>query len=173
MLFLILSPDDAAEEEAAVPAASGTMSGQPAVDSTLALGSDAPVRDAPGTSGYEALLASGGAAAGTRVRTTLYCEPIRSVALRRDADVVVSPSVAAAADAEGRVPAAECRWGNEATAPDLLLVVPPALAARFASMRLVQQSFVQRREVPAQIEWVGRSDALSLRIAGVLMAIDS
>jgi hypothetical protein len=103
--------------------------------------------------------------------TTVYCEPIRSVSLRTGADIPVSPSVAQAADAESRVPAAECRWGSEGSAPELLLVVPPALAQQFASMPEVQQSFVMRREVPAEVEWIGRSDALALRIVGVLREI--
>ena len=171
VLFLLLPPGDEESEEAGQAAAVGTTTGQPAVDSTMMVGADAPLRDAYGTGGYEALLASGGAAVGTRVRTTLYCEAIRSVTLRRGEDVTVSPSIAAAADEQGRVPAADCQWGDEISAPDLLLVVPPALAERFASMRQVEQSFVRRRMVPAEVEWIGRSDALSLRIVGVLMSI--
>ena len=171
MLFLLLSGGDDENGEAGSAAAVGTISGRPAVDSTMMVGADAPLRDAYGTAGYEALLASGGAAVGSRVRTTLYCEAIRSVALRRGEGITVSPSIAAASDERGRVPAADCRWGDEVSAPDLLLVVPPALAESFASMRQVEQSFVRRRVVPAEVEWIGRSDALSLRIVGVLTAI--
>lgn len=170
VLLLLFSLGDDPEESTAATSVETTTAG-PAVDSVAAPGAGAPVQDAHGTRGYEALLAEGEAAAGRRVRTTVYCEAIRSVSLRIEPDSPVSPSVAAAADAGGRVPAAECRWGSEISAPELLLVVPPPLAGRFASMPEVEQSFVLRREVPAEVEWIGRSDALALRIVAVLLDI--
>ena len=161
------------EEEIPTAAAVGTTSAGPPVDTSRTAAAGAAVRDAYGAAGFEALLAEGEAATGQRVRTTLYCEPIRSVGLRRDADVVVHGAIAESADAAGRVPAAECRWGDESSAPELLLIVPPASAARFASMPEVEQSFVLRREVPAEVEWIGRSEALSLRNVAVLRALNS
>src|SRR5690606_2863882 len=131
----------------------------------------APVQDAYGTAGFERLLAEGEGAVGLRVRTTLYGEPIRSAGLRRGSGSVTPQSVLATADAAGRVPAAERRWGNDASAPELLLIVPPEAAARFATMPQVEQSFVLRREVPAEVEWIGRSEALALRNVAVLRAI--
>lgn len=161
------------DEPEASPAATSveTTKAGPAVDSSMTSAARAPVQDAHGTSGYEGLLAEGGAAAGRRVRATLYCQAIRSVSMRIGPDVPVSASVAGAADDGGRVPAAECRWGSDVSAPEVLLVVPPALAERFASMPEVQQSFVMRREVPAEVEWIGRSEALALRIVAVLREI--
>lgn len=160
------------EPEAAPPAtAVETTMALPEVDTGAVAGAGVPVEDAHGTAGYEALLAEGGGAAGRRVWTTVYCEPIRSISLRTGGNTRIPPSVAEAADADGRVPAAECRWGSEPSAPELLLVVPPPLAQRFASTPEVQQSFVLRREVPAEVEWVGRSDALALRIVAVLRDI--
>jgi hypothetical protein len=122
-----------------------------------------------GTGEFERLLAQGGAAAGTRVVTRLYCEEVTSLSLTPDRPV--PPSVAALADANARVPGAECKWGAEAGAPDLLLLVPPALAPALAGAPEVQQAFVRRRDVRAEIEWIGRSDALALRNVGVLRAI--
>jgi hypothetical protein len=169
ILLLFSLGDDA--EEAPAAAAVGTTSAGPEVDTAQAMGAGAAVRDAHGAAGFEALLAEGEAAVGRQVRTTLYCEPIQSIGLRRDADVAVNASVAQSADAAGRVPAAECRWGRDSTAPELLLIVPPSSAGRFASMPEVEQSFVLRREVPAEVEWIGRSEALALRNVAVLRSI--
>jgi hypothetical protein len=35
----------------------------------------------------------------------------------------------------------------------------------------VERSFVRRREVSAEVEWIGRSEALALRNVAVLRAI--
>lgn len=171
VVLFSLGGDEPEEPTAATPV--GTRVALPYVDSASLDSAPGGVRDADGPAGFEALLAEGEAAAGTRVRTTLYCEPMRSVAIRRDPEVSVHASVMAHAGSDGRVPGAECQWGSQATAPDVLLIVPAALAQQFASMPEVEQSFVRRREVPAVVEWIGRSEALALRNVAVLQSIEA
>lgn len=129
----------------------------------------APVRDAYSVGEFERLVAEGAAAEGQRVRAVLFCEPTGQVALR-DVDQV-HPAVADLADATRRVPGADCKWGGDPNAPDFLLLVPPGLAERFAAAPEVRQGFVTRRRVSADVRWLGRSDALALRTAGVLEGI--
>jgi hypothetical protein len=171
LLFIVLSLETDAGEEQSAPEVRTTTAG-PAVDSTLPAGATGAVEDAYGAAGFERLVAEGEAAVGRRVRATMFCESINSVGLRTGGGITANRSVAETADAAGRVPAAECRWGEEATAPDFLLIVPPAQAERFASAPEVEQSFVRRRRVQAQVEWIGRSEALALRNAAVLLAIE-
>lgn len=117
----------------------------------------------------ERLIAEGETATGRRVRVQLFCDAINSVALREVDNI--RASVAALSDAEGRVPAAECKWGAsgaDVRRGDLLLLVPPGLAERFASAPLTEDGFVSRRRIEGVIEWIGRSDALSLRTVGIL-----
>lgn len=170
VLFLLLSiggDDDPPE-----PTTVATRNAPPAVDQRSLPAEDAPVADAFGTSGYERLLAQGEGALGQRVRAQLYCDRMNSVALRSGAGVVTRPSVAALADASGRVPAAECKWGETADAPDVLLLIPPEIAERFGSLPQVEQAFVRRRRLRAEVEWVGRSESLALRNVAVLRTIE-
>lgn len=146
-----------------------TVAPGPAVDTAAAPAASAPARVAMGTGEFERLLAEGGNAVGQRVVTQLDCEAVESIALV--ADRAVHASVAQLADGNARVPGAECKWGAESNAPDLLLLVPPALAPELAAAPEVQQSFVRRRRVRAEVEWIGRSDALALRTVGVLREI--
>ena len=170
VLFLILSWGDD-PEVTQPPHSVETMRAGPAIDTTRPVAANAPVEDAYGTGGFERLLAAGEAAVGQRVRTTLFCDQIRSVGLRSGDGVTANRSIAESADAASRVPAAECRWGPEGSAAEILLIVPPALAERFASMPEVERAFVRRREVSAEVEWIGRSEALALRNVAVLRAI--
>lgn len=168
LLLLLLNLGDD-EEEAAAPVQLTTASPVPGVDTTTAAASAAAPVEASGAAGYERLLAEGERAMGQRVRTELFCEPIKPVQLR--AEGTISASVAALADANGRVPGAECRWGEGTSVPDFLLLVPSALAEQFAAAPEVSQGFIQRRRVRAELEWIGRSEALALRNAGVLREI--
>jgi hypothetical protein len=136
------------------------------VDRSTPAGADAPPVDAYGPADFERLLAEGDLAAGRRVNARLFCGGITAVALRSVPKV--PGSVAALADSDGRVPAAECKWGAATAAPDFLLLVPAPLAERFAAAPEVEQGFVRRRRVDAEVEWVGRSDAMALRTTGVL-----
>lgn len=136
------------------------------VDRSVPAAAGAPPVDAHSTSEFERILAEGEAAQGLRVNTRLFCGSMTPVALR---SVPKVPSaVAELADASGRVPAAECKWGAATAAPDFLLLVPAPLAESFAAAPEVEQGFVRRRRLDVEIEWVGRSDALALRTAGVL-----
>lgn len=172
-LLLVLLFNLGGEEEEA-PAAQldvTTAAAPPVVDPAAPPAAGAAPRDAFGVGDYERLLAEGDAARGQLVRTLLYCQGTTQVALR-DVDRV-SRSVAGLADAQRRVPAAECRWSADENAPEFLLLVPPALASRFAAMPEVEQGFIRRRRVPAELEWVGTSEALALRTAGVLRAVQT
>lgn len=169
LVVLLLTRGDDPRREA-TPAAVGTQAALPEID-TVAAGAAAPVSDAYGSGGHASLLAEGSAATGRRVRAELFCESIRQVTLRTGSNITVSASVAENADAAGRVAAAECRWGSEVSAPTVLLVVPSALAAQFASAPEVEQSFVRRRRVAGEVEWIGRSEALALRTGAVLRSI--
>ena len=130
--------------------------------------------DARGVADYERLIAEGEAAGGRLVRTTLFCEAISPVSLRLvDQTEAEIAQLAAGTD---RVPAAQCKWGEagaDLRQENFLLLVPPAMAEQFASLPVVEDGFVTRRRVPAVVEWIGRSEALSLRIAGLLRQIAS
>jgi hypothetical protein len=118
---------------------------------------------------YERLVADGEASVGRLVRVDLYCASMTSIGLR---DVEwTHPRILDFADSEGRIAGAECRWGPDGRTSDLVLLVPPQLSDEFAELPQVELNFVRRRHVRAEIEWLGRSDALSLRHAGVLLDI--
>ena len=127
-------------------------------------------QDARGTAGFVQLMVDGEAAVGRVVRTELYCQPPDNFTIIERQ--VMPPSVAALIQ-EGRVPAAQCKWGypRETQREDFLLLVPPALAQQFASTPVVTDNFVERHRVVAEIEWVGRSEALALRTAGVFRGL--
>jgi hypothetical protein len=123
-----------------------------------------------GAAGFERLTLEGAAAVGRHVRTELYCEQPASFRVREG----VPPEAAVAAlAANGRVPAAECKWGsaNDPRREDFVLLVPPDLADRFASTPVVTDQFQRRRRISAEVEWLGRSEALALRPAGVFRGL--
>lgn len=130
---------------------------------------EAPVNapeDAYGSAGFARLVVQGDSAVGRIVRAEMFCEaPANYTVVSAD---TVSRAVAGLIQ-EGRVPAAECKWGpaGEAQREDFLLLVPPALAAEFAATPVVTDAFVERHRVVAELEWIGRSKALALRTAGV------
>jgi hypothetical protein len=167
LLIATLGEEEEAAEAGGVEVT--TAAAPPAVDPGAPAAARAPVRDAYSVGEFERLLAEGEAVVGQRVRATLLCEPTGQVAVR-DVDRVTR-SVAELADAQRRVPAAQCKWGTDAGAPDFLLLVPPELAERFAAAPEVEQNFVRRRRVHAEVEWLGRRDALALRNAGVLRRV--
>lgn len=126
--------------------------------------------DAYGSAGFERLVVTGEAAGGRVVRTELYCEAVQNFTVI--GGHTAPPSVAVLIR-DGFVPAARCRWGNpsEPRREEFLLLVPPALAAQFASAPVVQDNFVERRRVTAEVEWVGLSEALARRTAGVFRGL--
>jgi hypothetical protein len=118
---------------------------------------------------FERLLAEGSGARGRLVRVELYCGSITPVATRQIPEE--ESSLQALTDAEGRLPAAECKWGRrreDVQREDLMLAVPAHLVERFAQAPTVEDGFVRRRRIVADIEWVGRSEAVSLRTVGIL-----
>lgn len=159
------------DEGGAVPLEVTRTKAPPAIADGAPAAAASPVIDAHTVGDFERLVAQGSAAAGQRVRTVLFCGPTRSIALRSGDGV--SRSIARLADASRRVPGAECAWGPESNAPDFLLLVPADMAERFASMPEVRRGFVDRRRVVAEVEWLGREDALALRTAGVLRRLGS
>jgi hypothetical protein len=130
----------------------------------------AATEDAYGSAGFERLVVEGEAAVGRTVRTELYCEAVQNFTVIQGHN---APRSVASLIQEGRVPAARCRWGNpnEPRREEFLLVVPPALAEQFAATPVVQDNFVERRRVMAEVEWVGRSQTLALRTAGVFRGL--
>lgn len=169
LVVLLLTSLGGGEEESLETGEVVTVKAPPPVNPNAPAAAGAPPQDAYSVGDFERLLAEGERSEGLRVRTELFCDEISPTALR-DVDAV-NRAVAELADANRRVPAAECRWGPSATAPDFLLLVPPALAERFAAAPEVTQGFVARRKVAVELEWVGRSEALALRNAGVLREI--
>lgn len=167
-LFLVLLWRGMAgrEEEPTITAFQAPAERKDVVDSTLVV---TPTRDARTLGDYERLVAEGQAAVGQVVGAELYCGPIRSISMRK-VDTP-SPVLTALADAEGRVAGAECRWTREDRTANFLLIVPPYLAEDFARMPEEEINFIRQRVVPANVEWLGRSDDLSLRIAGVLRGL--
>lgn len=158
----------AARDEALVekqPSGSGTVVAEP----NPRAAASAP-EDAYGGAGFERLVAEGQSAVGTVVRAELYCEAMQNFTIIQGH---TAPRSVAALIQEGRVPAARCRWGapSEQRREDFLLLVPPPLAAQFSSAPMVQDGFVERRRVNAELEWVGRSETLALRTAGVFRGL--
>lgn len=163
-------------DEPEEPTTGGVVTTQPlppAVDNPTLTTSNEPPQEARTAADYERLIAEGQTALGRRVRVELFCDQIKSVAIRSSVERVEGP-VAALADSASRVPAADCKWGQgggEVRREDFVLLVPPELAEQFASAPVVEDGFVSRRRVRGVVEWIGRSQALSLRTAGVLRAL--
>lgn len=142
---------------------------EPVQPSVLAM-DDAPIdREAYTVADFERLVAEGEGAVGMVVDAELYCAPITPISMRNmdEAD----ERLVELADADGRVPGSECRWSRETRSSDFLLIVPSQLAADFARTPEVELNFVQRRQVPATVLWLGRSDELAVRISGILTGL--
>lgn len=130
----------------------------------------AGTEDAFGSAGFERLVVQGEGAVGKLVRTELYCEAPQNFTVIQGH---TAPQSVASLIQEGRVPAARCRWGApaEPRREEFLLIVPPAMAEQFSAAPVVQDNFVERRRVRAELEWVGRSQTLALRTAGVFRGL--
>ena len=171
LVLVILTRSLGSDEEDRTPMeVTRTVSPPPVAGGTPASAS-APVLDAYTIAEFEGLVARGQEAEGQRVRTVLFCAATQSIALMSVDEV--NRSIAELADSERRVPGAECKWSTDRNAPDFLLLIPPELTSAFAEAPEVRRGFVDRRRVVAEVEWLGRPDALALRTAGVLRRIGS
>ena len=134
----------------------------------------APTGGAPqeafGAAGFERLVLEGPAATGRTVKAELYCEQPTSYQVRTTVEAEAS---VAALTTNGRIPAAECKWGgaDDPRREDFLLLVPPGMARDFAAAPVASDQFQRRRRVVANVEWVGRSEALELRTVGVFRGL--
>jgi hypothetical protein len=126
--------------------------------------------DAYGAAGFERLVVQGEGAVGKVVRAEVYCEAPQNFTVIQGH---TAPRSVASLIQEGRVPAARCRWGapNEPRREEFVLIVPPARAEEFATAAVVKDGFVERRRLFAEMEWVGRSETLALRTAGVFRGL--
>jgi hypothetical protein len=127
-------------------------------------------QEAFGAAGFERLVLEGPAAVGRTVKAELFCEQPSSYQVRTG---VQAEAVVAALTSNGRIPAAECKWGgaNDPRREDFLLLVPPAMADDFAAAPVTSDEFQRRRRMVVNVEWVGRSEALALRTAGVFRGL--
>lgn len=174
-LLLVLTVSAIGEDDRPPPVA-GTL--EPAAPAPVAAGEPVaaapvgPARDAYGAAGFEQMVVLGEQAVGKRVRTELFCESPRPVAARQLDPA--EPAVEALMDPQSQVPAAECLWGaqSDTRREEFVLLVPPELADDFAAAPVVTDNFIRRRRVRADVEWLGRSPALALRIAGVLRGVN-
>lgn len=124
--------------------------------------------EAFGSEGFERLMVGGEASVGRVVRTELFCGSVSNFTIVQGHPV--SRPVAELIQ-DGRVPAAECKWGERSegqSRPDILLLIPPELADDFSSAPVVTDNYVERRHLVAEVEWVGRSETLALRTGAVL-----
>ena len=110
---------------------------------------------------------------GRLVRAQLFCDAPTQVALMAGVDTVESAIAPLVDRAAQRVPAAECKWGqqDDARREDFLLLVPPDLAAEFGSQPVTLDGYIRRRKLLAQVEWIGRSRALSLQTVGIFRGL--
>ncbi len=172
LLWSGMSGDDEprpADDAPMVTRGPGEPSVAPPAEGTVK-NANAPVEAAFGAAGFERLVLQGPSAIGKTVKAELYCAQPTSYQVRTNVDA--EPPVAALA-ANGRIPAAECKWGgaNDPRREDFLLLVPPDLADDFAATPVTNDNFQRRRRLIANVEWLGRSQALELRTAGVFRGL--
>lgn len=125
------------------------------------------------TADFERLTLEGPGAVGRVVRAQLYCDAPTPVALMAGVDTVEA-AIAPLVDRQAqRVPAAECKWGqqDDPRREDFLLLVPPQLAAEFAAQPVTLDGYIRRRRLLANVEWIGRSRALSLQTVGIFRGL--
>lgn len=131
------------------------------------------VQDARTTADFERLILEGPRSVGRVVRAQLFCDAPTQVALMAGVDTVES-AIAPLVDKQAqRVPGAECKWGqqDDPRREDFLLLVPPELAAEFGAQPVTLDGYIRRRKMVANVEWIGRSKALSLQTVGVFRGL--
>ena len=166
LVLVIVGRGLARDEEPSVVAIQPPEERLEVADSTVTV---TPTRDAFTLGDYEWLMAEGQSVMGEVVRAELFCGSVSSIAMR-SVDVP-NPALMVLADAERRVAGAECRWTRTDRSAQILLIIPPHLSQEFARMPEEEINFIRQRVVPADVEWLGRSNDLSLRVAGILRGI--
>jgi len=159
-------PEPVRDETLVEKQADGVTGVDPANPTVAAAGPE----DAYGAAGFERLVVQGEGAVGKIVRAEVYCEASQNFTVIQGH---TAPRSVASLIQEGRVPAARCRWGapSEPRREEFVLIIPPPLAEEFATAAVVKDGFVERRRLFAEMEWVGRSETLALRTAGVFRGL--
>jgi hypothetical protein len=131
------------------------------------------VEPAMTTADFERLTLEGERARGRIVQAQLWCETSTPVALSSSTDTVEAAIAPLVDRATSHVPGATCLWGakNDSRREEFLLLVPPNLAAEFASQPVALDGFVDRRHVVAKVEWIGKSRALALATVGIFRGL--
>ncbi|HEU4559919.1 MAG TPA: hypothetical protein VFS20_18870 [Longimicrobium sp.] len=164
------------DDDPAGPAAkAGPVAPAPAVVATAPPPAQTPpvVEAALTTADFERLTVEGPRAVGRVVRAQLFCDPPTRVALMVGVDTVEAAIAPLVDRATQRVPGAECKWGqqDDPRREDFLLLIPPELAAEFASQPVTLDGYIRRRRLLANVEWIGRSRALSLQTVGIFRGL--
>ncbi|HET7234741.1 MAG TPA: hypothetical protein VFJ16_32305 [Longimicrobium sp.] len=145
----------------------------PAIDTAPSPRRTGAVEPALTTADFERLTLEGPRAVGRVVRAQLFCDAPTPVALMAGVDTVEA-AIAPLVDRQAqRVPAAECKWGqqDDPRREDFLLLVPPDLANQFAAQPVILDGYIRRRRLLANVEWIGRSRALSLQTVGIFRGV--
>ncbi|HKP76508.1 MAG TPA: hypothetical protein VJT67_13350, partial [Longimicrobiaceae bacterium] len=145
----------------------------PAVATTPTPTQPGRIEPAMTTADFERLTLEGERARGRMVQAQLWCEAPTPVALMSSTDTVESAIAPLVDRAASRVPGATCLWGaqDDPRREEFLLLVPPDLAAEFASQPVALDGFVRRRRVVAKVEWIGKSRALALATVGIFRGL--
>jgi hypothetical protein len=145
----------------------------PAIDTAPTPHRAGAIESALTTADFERLTLEGPRAVGRVVRAQLYCDAPTPVALMAGVDTVEA-AIAPLVDRQAqRVPAAECKWGqqDDPRREDFLLLVPPQLASEFSTQPVTLDGYIRRRRLMANVEWIGRSRALSLQTVGIFRGL--
>jgi hypothetical protein len=131
------------------------------------------VEQALRTADFERLTLEGERARGRIVQAQLYCDAPTPVALSASSDTVEAAIAPLVDRAASRVPGATCLWGaqDDPRREEFLLLVPPDLAQQFTSEPVTLDGYVRRRKVIANVEWIGKSRALSLQTVGIFRGL--
>lgn len=173
VLALVFLARGCGKDEAPMPTGPIAPAPPPIATAPAAPHPQGVVESAMTTADFERLTIEGERARGKIVKAQLYCEAPVSVALMSTTDTVEAAVAPLVDRAENRVPGATCLWGNQddPRREEFLLLVPPELAAQFASQPVALDGYVRRRRVIANVEWIGKSRALALQTVGIFRGL--
>jgi hypothetical protein len=169
-LVLVLTLRGCGKDQGDAPVAAAPIApAPPAIDTAPTPQRTGVVEPALTTADFERLTLEGPRSVGRIVRAQLFCDAPTQVALMAGVDTVESAIAPLVDRAAQRVPAAECKWGqqDDPRREDFLLLVPPELATEFGSQPVTLDGYIRRRRLVAKVEWIGRSRALSLQTVGI------